>query len=429
LRPLTALRLLITSVATLAVSGVAFGSGFSIFEQGAKATSMAGAFAATADDPSAIFYNVAGLAQQRHLTFMAGATGINFANEFSGDPNDPFTSGARAEYRHHTFIPPNAYVTVPIGTNLTFGVGVFTPYGLRTNWEDPYIGRFISRDANVKTVSVEPALAWQTSDGRFAFGAGAEYRRSHITLVRNNGAINPFTNRIVDVANVYLNSDWNDAWGWNVGVLIKPTSTFRIGASYRAEMTIDYTGTATFTQIPTGSAQLDAVVHAQLPPNQDISTSINYPATAIVGVGTTMINTWDIEADVTHTTWSRFKSLDVAFAQTPAINLHRPQNWHDTYSYRIGANHTVTSNWDVRLGAVYDENPQPTSGVGPLLPDSDRIGVTFGVGYHRGPWMIDVGDMVLHFKERSTNGQSSDNFNGTYKTDANLIGVNVGLRF
>ena len=291
MRPLSTLRLWIISVAILAVGGVAFGSGFSIFEQGAKATSMAGAFAATADDPSAIFYNVAGLAQQRHLTFMAGGTGINFSNEFRGDANDPFAAGTSAEYRHHTFIPPNAYLTVPIGQNLTFGVGVFTPFGLRTNWADPYVGRFISRDANVKTLSVEPALAWQTSDGRLAIGAGAEYRRSHITLVRNNGAINPFTGRIVDVANVYLDSDWNDAWGWNVGILFKPTSTWRIGASYRGDMTIDYTGKAQFNQIPTGSTQLDAIIASQLPPNQNISTSIDFPATAILGIATTAITT------------------------------------------------------------------------------------------------------------------------------------------
>ncbi|HWS72559.1 MAG TPA: transporter, partial [Thermoanaerobaculia bacterium] len=68
---------------------MAFGSGFSIFEQGAKATAMGGAFAATADDPSAIFYNIAGIAQQRQLTVLGGATAINFANEFKGDPNDP----------------------------------------------------------------------------------------------------------------------------------------------------------------------------------------------------------------------------------------------------------------------------------------------------------------------------------------------------
>src|ERR1051325_8974609 len=74
-------RLLVLSLST-ALCSSAFAAGFSIFEQGAKATAMGGAFAATADDPSAIFYNVAGLAQQRHLTVLAGATAINFANEF-----------------------------------------------------------------------------------------------------------------------------------------------------------------------------------------------------------------------------------------------------------------------------------------------------------------------------------------------------------
>src|SRR5947199_404310 len=127
---------------------------------------MGGAFAATADDPTAIFYNVAGIAQLR-----------------------------RAE-------------------------------------------------ANVKTLSVEPALAWQTDDGRFAIGGGAEYRRSHIILDRNNAAYNPFSARIADVANAHLNSDWDNSWGWNVGILFKPTPAWRLGASYRAEMTIDYKGDA-----------------------------------------------------------------------------------------------------------------------------------------------------------------------------------------
>jgi long-chain fatty acid transport protein len=408
----------------------AFGSGFALFEQGAKATAMGGAFAATADDPTAIFYNVAGIAQQRRFAFNSGATAINFANEFRGDPNDPFTSGQKAEYRHHTFIPAHAYVIVPIGSNLTFGVGMFTPFGLRTNWADPWVGRFISRDANLKVIDVEPALAWQTSDGTFAIGAGADYRRSHITLNRNNAptgsGTNPFTGRIVDVANVFLDSEWNTAWGWNVGVLYKP-GAWRFGASYRADMTIDYEGTAKFTQIPTGNPQLDAIVKAGLPPNQAISTSINYPAFIMAGVATTMIPTWEIEFDFNRTTWSNFETLDIQFATLPT--LVRPQKWKDSNIYRIGANHTVTENWDVRLGALYDQNPQPTENVGPLLPDGDREGLTFGVGYKCGPITIDATEFILHFKERSTQGRSSDNFNGTYKTDANLISINLGYRF
>jgi long-chain fatty acid transport protein len=410
------------------VSSVAFGSGFSIFEQGAKATGMAGAFVATADDPSAIFFNPAGLAQQRHLTLLAGGTAINFANEFRGASNDEFTSGVKAEYVHHTFVPPNAYVAIPIGQNLTFGLGTFAAFGLRTNWADPYPGRFISKDANVKTLSVEPALAWQTSDGRLAIGAGAEYRRSHIILARNQGAFNPFTQRFVDVASAYLGSDWDNAWGYNVGILYKP-GTWRLGASYRSQMTIDYKGTATFTQIPSGNAQFDAIVKAGLPPQQAISTSIDYPAMSAIGAAYTGIPNWEIEGDLTLTTWSRFKALDVSFATTPAVNIHRVENWKDTYAYRVGANRSIGTDWAVRLGAVYDKNPEPTDVVGPLLPDSDRIGVTFGLGYHAGPFIVDVSDMVLHFQKRSTDGQSSDNFNGTYKTDANLISVNVGYKF
>ena len=111
------------------------------------------------------------------------------------------------------------------------------------------------------------------------------------------------------------------------------------------------------------------------------------------------------------------------------MNLDRPQNWHNTNSYRLGANRRATANWDVRLGAVYDENPQPTEAVSPLLPDADRIGVSFGVGYHAGPFIVDLSDLVLHFKERSTDGLSPERFNGTYKTNANLLSVNVGLKF
>jgi long-chain fatty acid transport protein len=428
-RLLTRLSLLIPAT-ILAVGGVAFGSGFSIFEQGAKATAMGGAFVATADDPSAIFYNVAGIAQQRHLSFISGATIINFSNDFTGDQDDPFTVGiSGANYKRHTFTPPNAYLVVPIGENLTFGVGAFSAFGLRTNWQDDFPGRFISRDANVKTLSVEPAIAWQTSDGRFALGAGAEYRRAKISLNRNNGALNPFTQNFADVANVYLASDWENNWGWNVGLLFKPTPQWRFGASYRTDQTIDFKGDAKFTQILTGNAQFDAAVRAGLPANQGISTSINFPAIAAVGVATTIIPNWDVEFDVTHTTWSRFKNLDIAFDNTPALNLHRPQNWEDTNSFRLGANHPVNPNWDVRFGVVYDENPQPTEGVGPLLPDSDREGVSFGVGYHKGPWIIDATEFVLHFKDRSTGGINSDHFNGTYKTDANLISVNFGYRF
>ena len=422
-------RLLIF-LGVLSMATAAFGSGFALFEAGGKAVAMGGAFAATADDPSAIFYNVAGIAQQRKPELLFGATLINFQNSFTGDPNDPFTAGIHGSaYRAHTFVVPNGYLTVPFGGNFTFGVGVFSPFGLRTNWAQPWAGRYVSNDANIKTVSVQPSLAWQTSDGRFAIGAGPEYRRGKVILNQNQQIINPFTVRIADVGNSYLSSDWTDAWGWNVGVLFKPSPTWRIGASYRAPITLDFKGTATITQIPTGNAQLDAIVKSELPPTQPVTTSIPTPHFAYLAVATSAIKNWDIEADIVHNDWSRFKELTINLLTTPEASTTRPQNWKSTFSYRLGANHPVETDWDIRLGALYDHNPEPVEAVGPILPDADRLGVTFGVGWHPGPFIMDATIFALHFQPRSTEGKNPDNFNGTYKTDAALFTVDFGYRF
>lgn len=430
--------LFLITASALLLSGTAFGAGFSIFEQGAKAVGMGGAFAATADDPTAIFYNPAGIAQQRRAELSLGGTAINFSNSFVGDPNDLYTADTVGQYRRHTFVPPNGYFILPVGNNITFGVGTFANFGLRTNWQEPWVGRFVSRDANVKTVTVNPTVAFQTSDGRFAVGVGADYMRSHIVLNRDNPALNPFTGRIVDAANAFLNSDWNNAWGYNAGVLFKPSEKFRVGVAYRGKIKINYTGTATFTPISVCAnpaactpqeKQLNAVIASQLPPNQSLTTSIEFPDTLSLGLATTALGKWTTEFDVVRQGWASFKTLDVNFSQTPANNLHRIENWKNVMSYRLGGNRPVSDHWDIRLGALYDHNPEPTDVVGPLLPDADRVGASFGVGYHKGPLVVDVTEFLLHFKTRSTQGVSSDNFNGTYSTDANLISLNVGYRF
>jgi long-chain fatty acid transport protein len=407
----------------------AFGSGFLIPEQGAKASSMAGAFAATADDPSAIFYNPAGIAQQRRIAAYAGTTLINFTNEFTGDINSPITSGEEAKYNRHTFNIPNMYAIVPIGNNITVGVGVFAAFGLRTDWADPFAGRYISKDADLKTTSVNPVIAWQTDDGRFAIGGGVEYRRARVILNANRLALNPFIGRIQDVANTRLSSDYGDDIGFNAGILFKPSDRFRIGVSYRSDMDIDLEGRAEITPIPTGTPQFDAAVRAQLPPNQPINTTIPFPSIATVGVAFSPNENWDLEFDVIRTGWDRFKALSVNFETTPAASFVRPQNWENSNSYRFGVNHNATEHWDVRFGAVYDENPQPVESVSPLLPDSDRIGASLGTGLHSGPFTLDWSLLVLHFKDRDTQRSNPEGFNGLYETDALLWSVNLGYRF
>lgn len=423
------LKSLLVFTVTCLVATSAFGSGFLIPEQGAKASAMAGAFAATADDPSAIFFNPAGIAQQRELSVLAGTTLINFTNEFTGDPNSPLTSGVEGKYNRHLFNIPNMYAVVPVGNNLTVGVGVFAAFGLRTDWADPWAGRFISKDADLKTTSVNPVVAWQTSDGRLAVAGGVEYRRARVILNANQMGMNPFNGRIIDTVNVRLASDYGSDIGFNAGLLFKPNDRFRVGLAYRSDMEIELEGEADFTPLPTGNPELDAIIASQTPPDQGISTDFPFPSLMTAAVAFSPREDWDVELDIIRTTWSKFEALAVQFDVTPAANFTRVQDWKDSNSYRLGVNHNATEQWDVRFGAVYDENPQPTERVSPLLPDSDRIGFTFGTGYRTGPFTFDWSLMVLHFKDRSTGGVNENGFEGLYETDATLWSANVGYRF
>jgi long-chain fatty acid transport protein len=323
------------------------------------------------------------------------------------------------------------YAIIPIGDNITIGLGAFAAWGLRTDWADPWVGRFISRDADLKTMSIEPAIAWQTSSGNFAVGGGIEYRRARVILNQNIplGFPNPFTGRFTDIGNARLSSDYGDDIGWNIGVLFKPTDRLRLGASYRSDMDIDLEGKADFTQISTGNAQLDALVGASFPQDDSITTSLPFPSVSAIGVAFSPNERWDIEFDITHMTWSRFGELAVTFTNQPARNFVREQDWEDSSAFRLGANVQATEYFDVRFGAVYDKNPQPTERVGPLLPDADRIGATFGAGFKHGPFTVDGAAFILHFKDRDTNGSSTEGFNGNFETDAVLWSINLGYTF
>lgn len=419
---------------TVATGPTALAAGFSIFEQGAKATGMGGAFAATADDPSAMFYNVAGIAFQRETSVLLGGTIITFKNEFSGEDYEFPGPGSSGRYEEHTFFPPNAYIIMPVGENMTFGLGSFSAFGLRTDWENPdeFVGRFVAQDTELKVASIQPSFAWKNSSGTLALGAGAEYRVSRVKLKRNQAAINPFTQEIADIAHAYLKSDDmqdNSAWGFSLGAIYRPSDEWSFGLSYRNGMDIDYTGTATFTQISTGYPEFDGLVSAILPPDQAINTTVSFPSIVQFGVATTRYPTWTLELDIVLMTWSDYENLVVDFENPGTPDLVEEANWDDSFSYRIGANKQVSDRWSVQAGVLWDEAPQPVEDAGPILPDSDRFGVSFGIGFNNGKWRVDISDLYLPFKDRDTLGLNEDNFNGKYKTTANLLTFNVGYTF
>ncbi len=401
----------------------AHGAAFGIFEQGSKGMGMAGAFTAQADDPSLLFHNAGGLAFVDEQQITTGLTWIHVnGTEFTG--SNPFPGNVREDLKDLDATPIHAYWVRPLGDRWRFGLGLNSPFGLSTEWENKntFSGRFISQRAELQTFDLNPTLGIQLTPN-FGVGFGLIARVSSVELERVVPTINPFTGAVVDIAKVELDSGLDDTGvGFNLGILHKVGSAFSWGLSYRSSIEIDYDGDGRFTQISTGNAVLDAVVARQLPFGRDVDleTTIEFPEMASLGFAFLLTQNLLAEVDINYTGWSSFDALPLTFVGLPALSSIVPQNYDDAYNYRLGFNYTTARGSQWRFGYGFDESPQPDESVGPLLPDSDRNVFTVGYGTVGGKWDLALMYLASDSRETSVN---RDNFNGRYETDAVLVGI------
>lgn len=403
-------------------------AGFSIFEQGSRAMGMAGAFTAQADDGSAMFHNVGGLAFQNERSFMVGGTFIrNTDSEFRG--LEPFPGpSATGELDPVNALVPHVYWVQPLTGTWSFGLSINAPFGLVTEWEDPedFAGRFLSTRAELRGIDLSPNVALQLTPN-FGLGLGAIVRFSDVELDRREAAVDPFTLQPTDVADVGLESDFEQGYGWQIGILHKAHPNFTWGLSYRSAMEIDYDGDARLTQIPTGNAAFDAAVAAETPFDQDLplTTSVDFPDAASLGLAFRLTRSLLVEVDANWTGWSEFQEVVLDFRDPGLDDEVLPQGYDDSWHYRLGIRlGRADSRNEWRFGYVRDETPQPDEGVGPLLPDADRNGFTVGYGRRGDRLGFDLALMYLPFDERTTT-TNRDGFDGTYETTAWLLGGSI----
>ncbi len=409
------------AIVGLLVSRPALPSGFQVMTQGAKATGMGLAFAGVADDPSAIFYNPAGMAWQEHFAVQGGAAvlGRDSANFVGANPYPGV--GAVGSVQKQVFALPQLYMVVPLTADLNFGLGIDAPYGLGLRWNVPELwsGRFISQNVVIKTTDINPVFSYKLFP-ELSIAAGADYRFSGLQLERNTAATDPFTGAEVDVAHtkLYSNLTSNGGWGYNAGIMWKPVPAIGVGASYRSKITVNYDGTATVIQRPTGDAVFDQLVAAQVPFGvHPVATQIVFPASINTGVGLDLGGGFLLALEADWTQWSSFSALNIQFTDGSLPDIDRQTAWTDSWAYRGGLEKKFGA-WAIRIGYYYDNTPQPTKDVGPLLADNNRNVYTAGFGYNTPQWGVDVGGAYIKLNNRQVLTQSSDNFFGIYSETA-----------
>ena len=412
------------AVAAVLAPALAHAAGYSVYEQGAAALGMAGAFVASAHDASAQFYNPAALTRLTGKQAQVGGTWLSTRTSFAGVAPYP-GFGTSEEMKNGNFFPPTAYWTNHVGSHWAYGVGVNSPFGLGIEWNNPdqFSGRLRVTKATLRTVSGSFDLAWAPND-HLSLAAGPNALFAKVEL-NNIGVVVSGGGLPVNVVRVKLASDSKPGYGFNLAALANPWTNWRLGLVYRSKITVDINdGRATFTQIPTGNAPIDAVIAASLPANQAVKTQLVFPASFTWGLAWQPQPEWTYEIDGVWTGWSAFQKLPLKFSKDRSLNQDVVEDYADQYQVRVGAEHRLGHS-TYRFGYYYDQAAAPAESVSPLLPDATRHGATLGLGKVSGAWALDVYNLFLFVEKRSTESRDRDGYDGVYKTYVNALGATL----
>jgi long-chain fatty acid transport protein len=365
--PCARIAVLVLLILAVARPRPARAAGFAIAEQGTAATGMAGAFTAKADDPSAVFFNPAGLAGQHKLQVYVGGVLVLGHVSVQGTPSFPLPSEEKALFTAQPLA--TVYLSYGLPHDVAVGIGVFTNFGLKLEWPAGWSGRYAGQYVSLQTVTINPSAAWRPVRW-FSVGVGLDLIPASVDLQM---ALNLVS------ADALLRFQGNDLGvGGNVGVLFegpilwrRERPLFSLGISYRSSFNLNFDNGSFRARAP--------IEFSQQLKDQSATAELKLPDQLSVGFGVRPFDHLFLQIQFDWVRWSRLQELRLNVNDNPAQSLVLPQQWGQGYVLRFGGELEL-GRWRARLGVGYDWNPVPAQTLGPFIPDANRVLVTAGLG-------------------------------------------------
>ena len=392
-------------------------AGFALIEQSGSGlgNAFAGA-AASAEDASTIFFNPAGMTYMQGSQVVGALHLIKPSAHFNDDGSTAAllrTQGGEGGDLGDLAFVPNFYYVRDVNPTFKVGLGINAPFGLKTEYDDDWIGRFQAVKSELKTVNINPSIAFKPTDSlSLGFGVSAMWAQAELTR-----AVNYVTRGEGSVK--IKGDDWG--FGFNAGAIFQVTDATRVGLAYRSKVNQHLDGDVKFQRPDTGNSTINAALAAATP-NGDVTADVTLPETLSLSVFSQVSDAWDVMADVTWTRWSRFQELKVV-RDSGTVLQNVEENWHNTMRYSIGANYKYSDTLKLRMGVAYDEEAIPTQTRTARIPGNDRTWVALGAAWQMNPkTRLDVGYAHLFISDAKIDDNQTSTANGrlTGEYDGNV---------
>lgn len=383
----------------LAATSPLAASGTRVGFKDAFATARGNAFVATADNPSALYYNPAGITQLAGIQSSVNLYAISLSSDYRGP-------GGTASMDDGVINVPALYATWnPSDAPWAYGFGVYAPFGLQTEWPagSPLRTFALKNEQEYRTFNFTGA--WELSP-TLSLGGSLTYNRVSTDLRRALGVFGP--------TDLFRFEGDGDALGVNLGLLWKINERHQFGLSYSHRTQAKLEGTS--QTIP-------------LVANEAAQATFEFPEVLIVGWSFRPTPAWNFEINLDWTNWDRLNTVVVNKA-SGAVAL--PFNWDSGLFYEAGLTRYF-GEFNVSAGYCFTENSTPDSTYTPAVPDSDRHFWSLGAGYRHKHFSVDLawqyadgGDRRVTGSPPSLIGATAD---GTYSNSINALSLSVGVKF
>jgi long-chain fatty acid transport protein len=447
----------VLAIGLLALPAPARAQAFGLNEIGTCALSRAFAnTGAPCDDASSVFWNPGAIPKTPGLSVLAGIAVIPLQGDFTRD-----TTFVRYDTDIPTAVVPHVFATYR-RDRLAYGLGVYVPYGLTSQWTDDFPGRFAAQKASLQTIYFQPNVAFQITEG-WSVGLGPVIGHSSVELIQaidlsqqRTSATGPTFGQLgiakgTEFARAKLEGS-STAYGVHLGFHGRLTNQWQIGGRFLSQLYFKYDDAeAVFEPRPTGltlaannplsapaGTPVDALLAGQFTgtgalTTQQVKTRIMHPAQVQVGLGYTGFANTTINIDYAWVGWKSFKELPVDFQGTAPDRLLF-EDYNNTSSIRIGADYRFTNGAAIRGGFAAAAAAAPDVTVTPLLPEQDRTYGAIGGGYPiTSRFTIDGAYMKIftpgrrgRIDERATRTQTAEQLNnGSYTLRANIFSLSL----
>ncbi|MET0961415.1 MAG: outer membrane protein transport protein [Noviherbaspirillum sp.] len=415
-------------------------AGFALNEMSAAA--IGGAFAgagATAQDIGTIYYNPAGLSRMTGRQFMAAGSlvrpSVRFGNEGSLSAAGTRMLGGNGGDAGDLSLVPAVFYAGDLASGWRFGIGLQSPFGLKTDYDAGWAGRYQALRSELKTININPTLSYALSD-RLSIGMGISAQYAKVELSRAIdfgsacvgalGAANcvraGFLPQARDGKVTLDGTDW--AFGFNLGLLYAPTQATRFGLAYRSRIRHDISGGGARYDKPAGlPAPLAAAASFS---DTGASAGLDLPETINLSAYTELDSRWAVMGDINWTRWSRFEELRIRFDNGAPDSVVREQ-WRNVFRVGLGASYRYSEPFTLRGGLSYEQSPVKDAFRTPSVPDARRILLAFGAQYRPTPHSAwDIGYAHVFIKDAPIDKAEpplGGRLTGGYENDVNVLSI------